>query len=576
MSGSQPQLPLPAPPATGETSLVPARMVNEWVYCPRLAYLMWVEAEWADTGETEDGRRVHARVDHGGGPLPAPGPAVEAEAGEADHPAPFRSRAVTLASDRLGVIAKMDLIEGEGATATPIDYKRGKRPHVARGAYEPERVQICAQALVLEDNGYAVEQGALWYAESRERVAVPLDEELRRTTERAIAELRLTAAAGHRPPPLEDSPKCPRCALAGICLPDEINHFRKGQVPRMLSPADDPALPLHVQAQGARIRKAGETLIVEDDETETKVSLGDVSDVALYGRVSLTTPTLHELMRREIPVAWHSTGGWFLGHATGLGTKGVDTRIAQFRIAADPRASRRLAAGIIAAKIRNQRTLLRRNWKGEETAPRDDAIHRLKRLVTRATAAPEPDSLLGIEGEAAALYFGLFDGLIAPEKATLPAFDFGKRNRRPPADPVNALLSFVYALATRVLTNSLARAGFDPCLGVFHRPRHGRPALALDMMEPFRPILCDSTALMVINNGEIGPADFVYNGPACALKPGGRKALIRAWERRLEQQTTHPVFGYRISIRRLIAVQCRLLARHMTGEIAEMVHYVPR
>jgi CRISPR-associated protein Cas4 len=141
-------LELPAPPATAETPLVPVRMVNEYVYCPRLAFLEWVDSEWADSGDTEEGRRAHARVDAGGGKLPAPT--------EIDDKPDFAARSVTLASDRLGIIAKMDLIEGEDGTVTPIDTKKGKRPHVAEGAYEPERVQVCAQALILEDAGYKV------------------------------------------------------------------------------------------------------------------------------------------------------------------------------------------------------------------------------------------------------------------------------------------------------------------------------------------------------------------------------------------------------------------------------------
>jgi CRISPR-associated exonuclease Cas4/CRISPR-associated protein Cas1 len=575
----QPELPLPAPAAEREGPLVPARIVNEWVYCPRLAYLMWVEGEWAETGDTEDGRRVHARVDQPRGVLPPPpsqGEGPIAPDGIEEETPPFRSRSVTLASERLGIVAKMDLIEGEGGWVSPVDYKRGKRPHLAEGAYEPERVQICAQALILEDAGYAVEEGALWYAGSRERVRVALDAELRALTLRSIAELRLTAASGRRPPPLENSPKCPRCALAGICLPDEVNFFRKGQVPRMLNPADDPALPLHIQAPGARLRKSGEALIVEVEEKKTKIELIHVSEVALYGPVSPTTPALHELMRREIPVAWHSTGGWLMGHTVGTGSKNVGTRAAQFRLAADALAARRIAAGLVAAKIRNQRTMLRRNWKGNETIERDDALARLKRLAEAAPHAPDLPRLLGLEGEAAAIYFRLFERMIAPENAAFPAFGFSNRNRRPPSDPVNAMLSFAYALATRVFLGALVTAGFDPYQGFYHRPRHGRPALALDMMEPFRPLLCDSAVLMVINNGEIGTGDFVFNGPACALKPPGRRALIAAWERRLTQETTHPVFGYRVTMRRLIAVQCRLLARHVTGEIAEMPHYVPR
>jgi len=435
-------------------------------------------------------------------------------------------------------------------------------------------VQICAQALVLEENGFDVPEGALWFAQSRERVPVTLDDDLRGTTLRAVADLRLAAAARRMPPPLENSPKCPRCALAGICLPDEVNLFRKGQVPRMLNPADDPALPLHVQTPGARLRKTGEQLIVEADDQSTKLPLIEISEVGLYGPVSVTTPALHELFRRDIPVAWYSTGGWFLGRASAPGRRALDTRIAQFRIAADPLAARRIAAGLVAAKVRNQRTMLRRNWKATDSAERHGLLARLKHLVEAAPHAPDPDRLLGIEGEAAKLYFRSFPAMVAPEKSL--AFTFDRRNRRPPEDPVNALLSFTYALAVRAFTVALEDAGFDPLLGFYHRPRPGRPALALDMMEPFRPILCDSTVLTVINNGEIDAAGFVTNGPACALKPAARRALIAAWERRMDQETTHPVFGYRVSMRRLVAVQCRLLARHLRGEIPEMPHYTPR
>ena len=140
------------PPST-EIPLLPVRMVNEWVYCPRLAYLEWVDGEWADTGDTEDGRRTHARVDVAAGRLPPPGE------DQAEDTRPFQTRSVTMSSERLGIIAKMDVIEGQGRRVVPVDFKRGKRPHTEHGAYEPERVQVCAQALILEDAGYEVAEG---------------------------------------------------------------------------------------------------------------------------------------------------------------------------------------------------------------------------------------------------------------------------------------------------------------------------------------------------------------------------------------------------------------------------------
>ena len=231
MTPTQLEISLPAPPVAGDEQLVPARMVNEFVYCPRLAYLMWVQGEWAETGDTVDGRRVHARVDRANAPLPGPG-AVE------NGQRKVISRAFTLSSERLGVIARIDVAEAADGTVTPVDYKRGKRPHTAPGAYEPERIQVCLQALLLEEHGYRVEEGAIWYAESRERVRVALDDELRQAAHDAVSRLRLVVASGRIPPPLRDSPKCPRCALVSVCLPDEMGALGgSGLAPRPIAVA---------------------------------------------------------------------------------------------------------------------------------------------------------------------------------------------------------------------------------------------------------------------------------------------------------------------------------------------------
>ena len=278
---TQLELHLPAPPARDDSPLVPARMVNEFVYCPRLAYLMWGQAEWAETADTVDGKRVHARADRPGAPLPNP------EALEADD-AKVVSRSLTLSSTALGVIAKIDIAEAEDGVVTPVDYKRGKRPHMARGAYEPERVQVCLQALLLEEHGYRVEEGAIWYAESRERVRIVLDDELRTQAREAVSRLRLTVAHGRIPPPLRDSPKCPRCALVAICLPDEVRALSGSDLaPRPIAVGQDDALPLVIQSQRARVGKKGDTLTISDDEQgETTVRLMEVSDVALFGNIA--------------------------------------------------------------------------------------------------------------------------------------------------------------------------------------------------------------------------------------------------------------------------------------------------
>jgi CRISPR-associated endonuclease Cas1/CRISPR-associated protein Cas4 len=565
----QPELALAFPQMLGtEVPLLPARMVNEFVYCPRLAYLEWVQGEWAESADTAEGRFAHRVADKPGGKLP--------EADDLDDDVRIHARSVTLSSQQLGVIAKLDLVEGEGSIVRPVDYKRGRRPHVEKSAHLPERVQLGIQILLLREHGYACDEAILYFAESRERVSVKLDDDLHAAVSSALHGLRLMAASCRIPPPLEDSPKCPRCSLVGICLPDEVSWLRNGRIePRPLAVARAEALPLVVQEHRAKIGKDGETLVVSvEGEKAASARLAEVSQVAIFGQVILTTPALHELMRREIPVTWHSSGGWFMGHTVGLGHRNVELRTHQWRQSFDGLFCLRFARGVVSAKIRNARTLMRRNWRGAE--PADDPLALLDRDREQAEAAQDLPALLGIEGLAARRYFAGFAQCLTEDSEGRRRFDWEGRNRRPPTDPINALLSFAYAMLVRAWTVQLSAVGLDPYRGFYHQPRYGRPALALDMMEPFRPLVADSAVLLACNNGEIGPGDFIERAGAVALTPSGRKAIIAAFERRLDQEITHPLFGYRVSYRRLFEVQARLLGRFLAGEIPDLPHITPR
>ena len=565
----QPDLPLPFPELSGDSPLIPARMVNEYVYCPRLAYLEWVQGEWADSADTVEGRHVHRRVDRASGQLPSPD----------EFPEDLRgARSITLSSPRLGLIARMDLIEIDNGAIVPVDYKKGKRPHVAKGAYEPERVQLCVQGLLLREHGYTCDHGIIYFAGSRERVRVEFDDELIDHTRRQIDGLRLIAAGGQIPPPLEDSPKCVRCSLVGICLPDEVQYLRNPtRPPRPLAVGDPPALPLYIQNHRARVGKKGDTLeITIDGERVQRVRLIDVSQVALFGGAYLTTPALIELMKREIPVTWHSSGGWFYGHTMGLGHKNVELRLAQYRAHDSPSTCLTIARALVEAKIRNCRSFLLRNWKADPR-DREEPARRLRNLARQVRRAPDIQTLLGIEGAAANTYFGNFQCLIkrSPEGKQL-AFDFRRRDRRPPPDPVNALLSYAYSVLVRTWTVTLSAVGFDPYLGYYHQPRYGRPALALDLMEPFRPLVADSAVIQAINNGEVKPSDFVSIAGSTALTTDGRKRFLGVIERRLSHQVTHPQLGYRLSYRRLLEVQTRLFGRFLTAELPDVPTFTTR
>ncbi len=552
---------------------IPARILNEFVYCPRLAYLMWVQAEFAHNADTVEGALAHRRVDSPSGSLPE-----GSEAAETIH-----ARSVDLSSERLGVTAKIDLIEGAAGEVHPVDYKKSKRPHVAAGAYDPERVQLCAQGLLLRDNGFRCDFGFLYFAGSRERVKVEFDEELIELTLKSIAGLKATAASDVPPPPLVDSPKCIRCSLVGICLPDEVGFINRVscEVRPIFARCHD-ALPLYLQSPGSYLKKDGDRLVIEENrEVIAEARFLDVSQVVLFGHAGISTPALQECFRREIPVTYLSYGGWFIGHTVGTGHRNVTTRTLQYQASFDAQKCLKLSRKLVAGKIHNCRTLIRRNWKAandaEEGRAPADLLQALRGDIRQATRAASIEALLGVEGNAARRYFGSFLGMIAPgSRPEAGGFDFESRNRRPPKDPLNAMLSFAYAMLTREWTVTLSAVGLDPYRGFFHQPRHGRPALSLDMMEPFRPLVADSAVLMAINNGEVKRDDFVFSAAGCNLKPSGRKRFIAAFERRLAQEVTHPIFKYRVSYRRLFEIQARLLIRYLAGEIPRYPIFLTR
>lgn len=554
------------------TPILPVRMINEYVYCPRLAYLEWVQGEWASSADTVQGDQIHRRVDKPGGHLEV----LDVESNDsATEPVNIHARSIELTSEVLGITAKLDLVEGNGEHVQPVDYKRGKRPHIASGAYNPERVQICLQGMLLREHGYQCDSGVLYYAGSKERVTVELDELLIEITMGAINGLRDIASGGQMPFPLDDSPKCPRCSLVGICLPDEVNFLRNSSEKiRPLSVEHSTALPLVVQSNTAYIKKMGDELIIEVDGKIQVVRTRDVSQLSIMGNANITNPCLRALMDKQIPVSWHSYSGWFSGHTVGTGHKNVELRIAQYQLSFEPAGCLLVAQSLVANKILNTRALLRRNWR-EGKMPKEVALD-MKRDARVATQATSLEQLLGIEGAAAARYFKYFTQMLKLDEVDMANFDFNGRNRRPPKDPINALLSLGYAILARHWTVVLSSVGFDPYRGFYHQPRYGRPALALDMMEPFRPLLVDSAVITVINNGEVKASDFLHRAGAVTLKEKGRKSFLAALERRMNQEVTHPVFGYKASYRRILEIQARLMSRHITGELDKPVSFITR
>ncbi|MEI6339510.1 MAG: CRISPR-associated endonuclease Cas1 [Verrucomicrobiota bacterium] len=651
-----------APKVEQQMEPLPARMLNEFVYCPRLFYYEHVEGVFVESADTIKGAALHARVDKGKGGMRKPEGGDLKPESETDGAGPdtidnpkskvenheIHSRSVMLGSERLGVVAKMDLVEatlndaGTLASVCPVDYKAGSPQEgpAGLGLWDTDRMQLGLQCLILRDNGYVCDAGIIYYRGTKQRVRLEITPDLEGWVRRQIAAARIVAA-GPIPPPLVDSPKCTRCSLAPVCLPDETHWLASRAVEsselsverdetegpstinsqpptfssprRLIAPRDDKRA-LYLNTPGYHVGCHDGVLKVKEGRATAKqskqsansgagegdpaspagggrvveeVRVSDVCHVALFGNIQISTQAVQRLCDSEIPLTFFSMGGWFYGMTRGHSLKNVLLRIEQFRHAADPASCLRLAKQFVRGKIHNHRVLFMRN----HVEPPEHTKLRLGKAREDALAAASLGELLGIEGAAAAVYFQKFGGLLReqaeddflegiaqPVKSTPDCFtfDFTTRNRRPPTDPVNALLSLAYSLLAKECTLAACAVGFDPYVGFYHQPRHGRPALALDLMEEFRPLIAESAVLTAINNRFVSTGDFVSAGRAVNLSPAGRKQFFLCFEQRMNSLITHPVFDYKVSYRRALELQFRILARVLTGEIPEYIPFLTR
>ncbi len=621
---------------TPSADLIPLRALNQVSYCRRLYYLEYVEGLMPINEHVEAGLFQHRRVND-----PELAGRSRAE-GDAVH-----TRSVSLSSERLGLTGKLDLVEEKDGQCYPVEYKRSAGPKSDPGYWDNDALQVCGQGMLLEEElGRPIVKGILYYAGSKRRVEVPLDEALRAKTLAAIADIRRLQEREAPPEPLaaELRHRCHGCSLLTICQPEETLYLLR-QAPlaavaetqhaegadytpaRVLPPTDEGAV-LYLQEQGSFVGKRSEHLVVQKDGHEAqRTPICSVRQVVVFGNVQVSTQALEALAVREVPVVYLTRYGRFIAALEPAPTKNVMLRADQYRVFSDPARAMVLSRAVVKAKIANQRTLLMRSLRslrnqesgigGQESeishetsqvlktaevrtesgvdsddlSPPSSLTSRPSPLVPRASDEPavcgladllgrvdaivDPAVLLGTEGQAAHLYFSQFGRML---KSSGPgrAFDFSTRNRRPPRDPVNALLSFAYALLAKDCFAAVLTVGFDPYQGFFHAGRYGRPSLALDLMEEFRPVIADSVVLTLINNAMLAPDDFLTWREACQLTEAGRKQFFRAYEQRKATIVKHPMFDYPMSYSRMLEVQARVLAGHVRGDIPQYVGFTVR
>ena len=541
---------------TTDNPLVRVMALHALVYCERLFYLEEVEEIRVADGNVYAGRRLHDKLDKG--------------------PDCYT---LELASERLGLRGKMDCVRRSSGELIVFEHKRG-RSKLGKDAWPSDRLQALAYTLLLsEHTGEEVREARISYHADNTTVRLEVDrekawEEVDAAVSRAV-ELRQST---ERPPVSASEYQCRTCSLAPVCLPEE-ERFAGGDRKKAhrLFPADEDRRVVHLVEQGASIRRDGEQLVVTlPDGTKKPVPGKLVSALVLHGNIQISTQAIHFCAANSIGVHWLSYGGFYVGAFSQSGAR-VQRRVRQFQALQGERLRVLLSCRLVRAKVENQLRYLLRATRGNEDLERPEVVitglDRLRALLKELSSlfdkavqgALSPlDTIRGLEGKAGEIYFSLLPLLLKVEPEGLLAFS--GRNRRPPRDPFNALLSFGYALLYRDCMNSLLSVGLDPCFGFMHSPRSAAYPLAMDLMDLFRLILWDIPLIGSVNRGQWVKEDFAITGEQVWLSSDGRRKAIQVYENRKQEKWKHPVLQYSLSYARTIELESRLLEKEWTGE----------
>lgn len=535
------------------------RSLNEICYCERLFHLMYVQRLFDNNADTIIGKMHHDIREKTTGKGLLDG---------------YDLFAMTLYAMDGKLSGRLDGVIREGEYYVPIEDKNSKEPsvishtnlwgvEVETSVWINDFPQIVGQMYLLRKNGYSCNRGRVYYRGSNKMIDVLYQPQYDELIERGVEHCITMMKNAVPPDPLQDSEKCIRCSLNWVCLPDEVN-LKKHicEEPRRLYPGRPDAGILYVTTNGSKIGKSGECLnVTKPGEKAVLIPGKDVEHVCVYGNVQVTTQAIHVILQNQGTVSYFTSGGWFVGITSAAVTKNIHLRIAQFDKFGDQSFCIELVKKLVLAKIANQRTLVRRN-KNEDLSELLNVLKNWKKKVSEADAI---DQIRGYEGIAAKYYWSGYQKLLNDREIWV----MGGRNRRPPKDEINAMLSYGYSLLLRDFISAIIECGMDYLYGFFHTIVPGRPALALDLMEPYRPLIVDSVVLRMINEGMITVNQFAKTDAGVFMSPPVKNSLIYMYEKRMDEMITHPTFGYRLSYRRMIHLEVKLLGKYIMGEISD-------
>lgn len=521
-------------------------------YCQRLFYLEEVEGIYLTNPEVMAGRHLHATLEY---------PRQEGE-----------WFVWELASERLGLIGRVDGLRCTDGSVIPYEHKRGNPARDSLGQPVPwpgDRLQVIAYALMLEEAlGQSVPEARIHYHAAHLTIRVPIDEAARHDLLTALAEARRLRESLQRPP-LTDNPElCRKCSHASFCLPDL--HLPKSPVlrsPLRLFPPDREGATLHVLTPGAVVGVAGDTLVVRTcDGEESRYPIHAVEALLLHGASHLSVHALHLCVKHGVSVHWLTASGTHLASLTPTGPQ-VQRRIRQFQALSDAPTALHLARLVASAKVESQYRYLLRASRGHTDLRQrlQNHLDAFSILIPQISHAPNVDSLRGLEGTAAAHYFAALRHLIGSDVPdSLRSY---ARTRRPPLDRFNALLSYGYGLLHTAVMRAILAVGLDPAFGFFHAPHAAAYPLVLDLMDLFRVILWDMPLIASLNRNQWDPdEDFLPTPTKVWLSANGKKKAIALFEQRLQEQWKHPVLEYSLSYARTLELEARLLEKEWSGE----------
>jgi CRISP-associated protein Cas1 len=520
-------------------------------YCPRLFYLEEVEELYTQDAAVFAGRRLHVEL-------------------ERDEEGTWET--LTLEDEGLGLRGKVDALRSRNGQVIPYEHKRGRCHRDAQKqpqAWDSDRLQILAYACLIEAVlGIAIAEGRIRYHADNVLVKVPVDDQARQQVQEAIQRANQLRQTTERPPIASNERLCARCSLASVCLPEETRFAKNPDHPPVrLFPEDDDREILHILEPGTRVGKSGQQIkITKLDGTVTALPARQVGQLVIHGAVQVSTQTLHFCAEQEIGVHFLSGGGKYIGSFdTRQGS--IQRRIRQYKALSQPEFCLQLARQLVTCRGQGQRKFLMRGLRNTEQGSDtlESAIEQIHRVLKQVPTASSLNSLLGYEGNIAKVYIDALPELLS--ESVPQEFQFSDRNRRPPKDRFNCLISYGYALLLKDVMNAILAVGLEPALGFYHQPRTQAPPLALDLMEIFRVPLVDLPVMGSINRSQWNPVDdFDIKGPQVFLSDLGRRKFIQLYERRKQESWKHPVLGYSLTYKRLLELEVRLLEKEWMGE----------